>query len=109
MASFYLYVCYAVKILNLGSERNRQFEEEHLKYRDICRDLVERLDEEPYTQVAFAGKEHIDTWDCILDPTEAYTVDVRRQRTYTARCRREDALIVGMDRNQGDCEIIFLT
>lgn len=108
MASFYLYVCYAVKILNLGSERNRQLEEEHLKYRNICRDLVERLDEEPYTQIAFAGKEHIDTWDSILDPTEAYTVDVRRQRTYTARCRREDALILGMDRNQGDCEINFL-
>ena len=109
MASFYLYVCYAVKVLNLKDESNRQLKDEYLKYRDKCRQLVENLSEESYSQLAFAGNEHVNTWDCILDPSEAYTIDAHRLRTYTVRCRRENALIVGLDGKQGDCEIRHLT
>ena len=109
MSSFYLYVCYAVKILN-EDDRYMQLETYYSKYRELCRNLVRNLNEEPYSQMAFAGNENIHSWDCIIDPKEAYdVVDVwRRKRIYRSICRRENAVIVATSGNQGDCEIRYL-
>ena len=105
MSSFYLYVSYAIRILNNPNERDINLENNYNQYRSECRELVEKLDEEQYMQIAFAGNEYINQWDCVLDPAEAYTLDPKRQRNYSSKCRRENAVIKDLEGTQGDCWI----
>lgn len=105
MSSFYMYVSYAIRILNNPNERDINLEDNYNRYRSECRELVEMLDEERYMQIAFAGNEYITLWDCVLDPAEAYTLDSKRQRNYSPKCRRENAVIKDLEGTQGDCWI----
>ncbi|MBD5375986.1 MAG: hypothetical protein HDR77_11030 [Bacteroides sp.] len=105
MSSFYMYVSYAIRILNNPNERDINLEDNYKRYRSECRELVEKLDEERYMQIAFAGNEYINLWDCVLDPAEAYTLDPKHQRNYSSKCRRENAVIKDLEGTQGDCWI----
>ena len=108
-STFYLYVCYAAQLI-ISEVPDASIKKKYLAFREECRKLTDKLEEDPHKTWAILGNDETNKWSCILDYAECIKYDkASRSRIYTSTCRRVHALFTGNNGRQGDCECGELT